>query len=139
MVRTQYQNVNRALLIDFRKIASAIHIDFPAGASEQLNGCVLQASFGNPQFQNSVHLSINLLWIKYRLSAYSDGASLHAPEETAFMAGMAGGAADLFHFQQHRIVITVDADFLYDLTVAGCFAFDPEFFSGSAIIRGFAG
>jgi hypothetical protein len=52
---------------------------------------------------------------------------------------MAGGAANLLYFQQHRIVVTINADFLDDLTVARCFAFDPEFFSSPAIVCGFAG
>ena len=38
---------------------------------------------------------------------------------------MAGGFADLFDFQQNRIVIAIDKNFLNDLHVTAFFTFHP--------------
>ena len=38
------------IIIYFGEIASAVDINLPPGTLEQVYGCVLQASLGNPQF-----------------------------------------------------------------------------------------
>jgi len=55
------------------------------------------------------------------------------------MTGVTSCTTDLIDFKQYRIIVTVDANFFNDLKMAGCFAFDPEFISGSTVIGGFTG
>lgn len=52
------------------------------------------------------------------------------------MSGMAGSAAHLFNFEDHRIVIAVDANFAYALNVSGRLAFHPEAFPAAAVVSG---
>ncbi len=42
------------------------------------------------------------------------------------MPGVAGGGSNLFHPQQHRIVIAVDSNFVDDLKMSGRFAFNQS-------------
>ncbi len=39
------------VVINFRKIASAVHIDVPSRSLKQCNGCILKAPFGDAKFQ----------------------------------------------------------------------------------------
>ena len=86
-------------------------------------------------------LAVNLFRIKDRFRDFSCtfAGGVKAAEEAAFVAGVAGGFADLLNLEDDGIVIAIDQDLFDDLDIAGAFTFVPELLAGAGKINGVTG
>jgi len=84
-------------------------------------------------------LVVYLLGVKYRLSNHPDGPIFDFFVKTASMPGVARCASELLDFYEHRVVVTVNADFFNQLHIPGSFSFNPEGLPAAALVGGLAG
>ena len=77
-------------------------------------------------------LAVNLFRVEKLFAQFGQGAVfVELAEDAAGMAGVTGGAADLFNLENHSIFIAVNENLVDDLHVAGAFALVPQFLAGT--------
>ena len=74
---------------------------------------------------------VNFFGIKDLFTAFDERITFDPVEVAAAVAGMAGGSADLFDFENNTVKIAVHQNFFYQLDIAAFFAFAPQFVAGA--------
>src|SRR5581483_5653563 len=82
---------------------------------------------------------VHMFRIEHALADHGYVALVQPAEEAAFVAFMAGGAADLVDLEQDGVGVAVDVDLLDDLHIAALFTLAPELAAAAAEIDGPAG
>src|SRR6266550_3119723 len=79
---------------------------------------------------------VNQFRIEHALADHLQLVVLKPTEEAALIALVARGVADLMDFEENRIVVAIEEDFLHFLHVARLFAFAPELVAAAAKVDG---
>ena len=59
------------VVVDGGEVGAAVCVDLPAGACEESNGCVLQAAFGDAEFQPVAHRAFTSMVLVKQLTVPS--------------------------------------------------------------------